>query len=296
MCSRSERTQTQIWWGNNHLWMPFLWYVHVPGSGKQDNVEIEEKGASSVSFGASRAKADRPCGLSQAWLRQTAAIKPWLFQVHRVWKGLIEGLWSQWGWSFSPLPPLSLSVWKVGEGPCRERGVMGCRRHVTSFLLCGLKWNLDKNTPLVAACFLLHLCHIIRGQTLRPHCLPKTPQKSDFIIMIDTRESFAQSFTHFYYSRCKFTQINIVRRQRKTHQSPKMTVVNHVRSDLWLQIWGQLLPAQCICLRPSPLRSLSSSVHLIKTREGEEAPLQSFSHVAKGQVQSRPSNAPLVNL
>lgn len=56
---------------------------------------------------------------SQRRHRQTAAIKPWLFQVHRVWKGLIEGLWSQWGWSSSPFSPPS--HWKVGGGG-REGG------------------------------------------------------------------------------------------------------------------------------------------------------------------------------
>lgn len=78
----------------------------------------------------------KPTGLAAASLRvynqsrhrQTAAIKPRLFQVHRVWKGLIEGLWSQWGWSFSPsLPP---SRWKVeGGGGLGRRGC--CRHHVT---------------------------------------------------------------------------------------------------------------------------------------------------------------------
>lgn len=65
---------------------------------------------------------------SQSQHRQTAAIKPRLFQVHRVWKGLIEGLWSQWGWSFSPSSPPS--HWKVeGGGGLGRRG--GCRHHVT---------------------------------------------------------------------------------------------------------------------------------------------------------------------
>lgn len=95
----------------------------------------------------SAAEADRPCtvslrGLGQGRHRQTAAIKPWLFQVHRVWKGLIEGLWSQWGWSFSPLFP-STSRPPSLEGGRRVLGrrrivyvcvcVMGgcCRHHVT---------------------------------------------------------------------------------------------------------------------------------------------------------------------
>lgn len=62
-----------------------------------------------------RLRGPKPTGLAAASLhvynqsrhRQTAAIKPRLFQVHRVWKGLIEGLWSQWGWSFSPSSPPS---------------------------------------------------------------------------------------------------------------------------------------------------------------------------------------------
>lgn len=118
-----------------------------------------------VSFGASpglstlfsvRTEADQLCteslhGCSRGQHRQTAAIKPWLFQVHRVWKGLIEGLWSQWGWS--PPPPLPLSFWKVGGGWLgRGGGVRGGLQasRDTCFLLSGPKWDLDKNTPLVA--------------------------------------------------------------------------------------------------------------------------------------------------
>lgn len=90
---------------------------------------------------------------SQSRHRQTAAIKPWLFQVHRVWKGLIEGLWSQWGWSSSPSSPLS--HWKVGGGGRGGGGGLGRGLKASRdlcFLLSRPKWNLDKNTPLVAAC------------------------------------------------------------------------------------------------------------------------------------------------
>lgn len=118
------------------------------------------------------AEADQLCtvslhGFSQGQHRQTAAIKPWLFQVHRVWKGLIEGLWSQWGWSFSPslLPPnLPLSGgWEEGveeeEGEeCWGGGLEASRD--ACFLLSRPKWNLDRNTPLVAACLWVHVCHV----------------------------------------------------------------------------------------------------------------------------------------
>lgn len=117
----------------------------------------------------SAAEADRLCtvslrGFSQGRHRQTAAIKPWLFQVHRVWKGLIEGLWSQWGWSFSPSLPLS-GRWDKGVGEEKEEcwgGLQASRD--TCFLLSGPKWNLDKNTPLVAACLWVCVCHVTNGR------------------------------------------------------------------------------------------------------------------------------------
>lgn len=50
-----------------------------------------------------------------------------------------------------------------------------------------------------------------------------------------------------------------------------------------------MLPVWSICLGAFPLRSLLALTHSIKSREGEEAPLPSFSHVAKGQVHFPPS-------
>lgn len=101
-----------------------------------------------VSSVLSAAEAERPLHreactvLARARHRQTAAIKPWLFQVHRVWKGLIEGLWSQWGWSFSPSPlppPTSLSLtgrWGGGGG-----GLLGGWRHHVTHVSCWADQN-----------------------------------------------------------------------------------------------------------------------------------------------------------
>lgn len=72
-------------------------------------------------------------------------------------------------------------------------------------------------------------------------------------------------------------------RLTQTYHPSDVVVINQtVLSCEWLG--GQSLPVWSICLRAFPLRSLLALTHLIKTREGEEAPLQSFSHVAKGQV------------
>lgn len=70
----------------------------------------------------------------------------------------------------------------------------------------------------------------------------------------------------------------------ETYHCSDMALIIQLSPHLWLALGGQSLPGWCICLRAFPLRSLLVLTHVIKTREGEEAPLQSFSHVAKGQV------------
>ena len=124
-------------------------------AGDKDRKEVFVCVFAPVSFGASPGlSADRLGavslhGFSRGRHRQTAAIKPWLFQVHRVWKGLIEGLWSQWGWSFSlpPSPSAPPSHWKVGGGGRRRRrrrrriGEGGCRRHHVTHVSCWADQN-----------------------------------------------------------------------------------------------------------------------------------------------------------
>lgn len=234
-------------------------------------------------------------GFGQGRRRQTAAIKPWLFQVHRVWKGLIESCDpSEGGLS----PPLSLpltSLFLVGG----RRRVSGRRRrsHVTHVSCWADQNGIWTKTH--------HLLLPASGCVSRDQRTTVPRQKSNtlptsLIPERVTKESVRGPFHVSDYSLKAHYSNYLCFALWLTH-NPPFSECNCIQSDRDLSLlWyggdkadhplvslaaGRLLfPIWSICLRTFPLRSLLALTHLIKTREGEEAPLQSFSHMAEGQV------------
>lgn len=148
---------------------------------------------------SARAGTDRQLLLNPDCFRFTGCERAWL-------RGCDP---SEGGLSPPPSPPpphLPLTGrWEEGVGEEEEDcwggrvgGLQASRD--ACFLLSRPKWNLDKNTPLVAACLWVPVCHVTGGQTEMKH----------IVHIFNAKESYTKSpcWDTSYSKCCSHTALN----------------------------------------------------------------------------------------